>query len=70
MSITDKTVNIPFATSSIAGVIKSAADVDGVVSTNAVYVDAATGVGTVKAVNVNTLVQDESDILIIHGGNA
>lgn len=70
LSVTDKTVNIPFATTSIAGVIKSAADTDGVTTPNAVYVNASTGVAQVKSVNVNTLVQDDSDVLILFGGNA
>lgn len=70
LSITDKTVNIPIASVSMAGIIKSAADVEGVATANSVYVDASSGIGTVKAVNVNTLVQDETDTFIIFGGNA
>ena len=71
LSITDKTVNIAFATSNLAGLVKSAAnDAEGNVAVNSVYVDSATGIGKVKAVNVNTLVQDDGDTLILHGGNA
>ena len=70
LSITDKTVNIPIATTNMAGIIKSAADVDGATTENAVYVDSSTGIGRVKVINVNTLVQDEGDELIINGGNA
>lgn len=71
VSITDKTVNIPFATSSVAGVIKSATNTaEGNVAANAVYVDSTTGVGRVKTINVNSLVQDDGDILILNGGSA
>lgn len=71
LSITDKTVNIPLATDGIAGLIKSAVNTaEGKTVANAVYVNASTGVGEVKAVNVNSLVQDESDTLILNGGTA
>ena len=71
LSVTDKTVNIPFATNALAGLIKSAANTaEGKTTANAVYVDSATGIGEVKAVNVNTLVQEDGDTLILNGGSA
>lgn len=71
LSVTDKTVNIPLATDALAGLIKSAVNTaEGATVANAVYVNANTGVGEVKAVNVNTLVQDDGDTLILNGGSA
>lgn len=62
--------SIGFATTSIAGVIKSASDTDGNVTPNAVYVDETTGVGVVKTVNANSIVQDKGDVIIMNGGSA
>ena len=68
---------LPIANSETLGGIKSASDIivdqgDSditKVAENAVYVNEA-GIGQVKSVNVNTLVQDDEDVLILNGGSA
>lgn len=66
------TYELPVATAEVLGGIKSAADiVDGETTkatANAVYVDAA-GVGSVKAVSTDILVQG-TETLILNGGSA
>ena len=57
--------NIEYATTTTAGVIKSAA----MDTENKVYVD-EDGIGNVSKVNVNTLVQTTGDVIIFNGGNA
>lgn len=65
------------ATTEKLGGVKSASDItigEGETATtkiaeNAVYVGTS-GVGTVKAVNIKTLVQDDGDIIILNGGSA
>ena len=60
---------LPIATALALGGIKSAADVEGAIATNKVYVDATSGIGEVKAVSTDLLVQG-SATLILNGGNA
>ena len=60
---------LPGATAEKLGGIKSAADVEGKVVANKVYVDASTNIGEVKAISTDLLVQGEFD-LILNGGNA
>jgi hypothetical protein len=59
--------NIPAATATALGLVKSASDVDGKAATNKVYVDAE-GVGEVKAVSTDILVQG-SLTLILNAGD-
>lgn len=59
---------LPMATAAILGGIKSAADVEGNAAVNKVYVDAATGVGEVKAFSTDNLVQG-SMTLVLNGGD-
>lgn len=61
--------DLPAATAEKLGGIKSAADVDGKVAVNAVYVDATTNVASVKAVSTDILVQGLEE-LVLNGGNA
>lgn len=60
---------LPAATVAALGGIKSAADVEGKVVANKVYVDATTNVGEVKAISTDLLVQGDTE-LILNGGNA
>ena len=60
---------LPAATAEILGGVKSAADVDGKVVANAVYVDATTNIGNVKAVSTDVLVNGAQE-LVQNGGNA
>lgn len=60
---------LPAATAEVLGGVKSAADVDGVVVANAVYVDATSNVGSVKAVSTDVLVQGVQE-LVLNGGSA
>lgn len=63
LTIQDKSVNIPTATTAASGVVLSSA------AENKVSV-AADGSMEVNNINVNKLVQSEDDILILNGGNA
>ena len=63
LEIVDKGVNIPVATDTALGVVKSASD------DNKVTV-AADGTMEVNSVNVNKLTQDDADVLILDGGSA
>lgn len=64
---------LPVATAEVLGGIKSAADtVNGentIVTTNAVYVDATSNIGSVKAISTDILVQGAQE-LILNGGKA
>lgn len=60
---------LPAATAEILGGVKSAADVDGKVVANAVYVDATTNIGNVKAVSTDVLVNGAQE-LVLNGGSA
>ena len=61
---------LPMATIAALGGVKSAKDdEDGKVAVNKVYVDQTTGVGEVKAISTDSLVQG-SMTLILNGGNA
>jgi hypothetical protein len=59
---------LPMATAAALGGIKSAADVEGNLAVNKVYVDATTGVGEVKAFSTDNLVQG-SMTLILNAGD-
>lgn len=61
--VTDKTVDIPVATITTAGLVKSAEGVNKV----AVGAD---GTMEVNSLNVNKLVQTEGDYIILNGGNS
>ena len=60
---------LPGATVEALGGIKSAADVDGKVAVNKVYVDATTNIAEVKAFSTDNLVQGNMT-LVLNGGNA
>ena len=60
---------LPGATVEALGGIKSAADVDGKVAVNKVYVDATTNVAEVKAFSTDNLVQGTMT-LVLNGGDA
>lgn len=60
---------LPGATATILGGIKSAADVEGKVAVNKVYVDATTNVAEVKAFSTDNLVQGNMT-LVLNGGDA
>ena len=60
---------LPGATVEALGGIKSAADVEGKVSVNKVYVDATTNVAEVKAFSTDNLVQGAMT-LVLNGGDA
>lgn len=61
---------LPGATAEILGGVKSAAnDAEGNVAVNAVYVDATSNVGSVKAVSTDVLVNGENE-LVLFGGKA
>lgn len=60
---------LPGATAEALGGIKSAADVDGKVAVNKVYVDATTNVAEVKAFSTDNLVQGNMT-LVLNGGDA
>ena len=60
---------LPLATAETLGGVKSAADIDGKAAVNKVYVDATSGIGEVKAISTDNLVQG-SATLILNGGNA
>ena len=60
---------LPGATAEVLGGIKSAADVDGKVAVNKVYVDATTNVAEVKAFSTDNLVQGTMTI-VLNGGDA
>lgn len=61
--------DLPAATAELLGGVKSAADVDGKVVANAVYVDATSNVGSVKAVSTDVLVNGVEEF-ILFGGDA
>lgn len=63
LAITDKTVNIPVASASAVGVVKS------VEAENGVIVDAE-GAMSVHSLNVNKLTQTNGEWLILNGGSA
>lgn len=63
IAISEKTVNIPLATATRAGLIVSS-DAENAISVS------NTGVATVNNINVNKLVQTAGDELILNGGNA
>ena len=69
LAIANKNVNIPAATAEKYGLVKSAADVNGKVATNKVYVDATSGIGEVKAISTDIIVQG-NNTLILNGGHA
>lgn len=60
---------LPGATAEVLGGIKSAADIDGEVAINKVYVDAVTNVAEVKAFSTDNLVQGNMT-LVLNGGDA
>ena len=60
---------LPGATTEALGGIKSAADVDGKVVVNKVYVDATTNIAEVKAFSTDNLVQGNMT-LVLNGGDA
>lgn len=60
---------LPAATAELLGGVKSAADVDGKVVANAVYVDATSNIGSVKAVSTDVLVNGVEEF-VLYGGNA
>lgn len=60
---------LPAATAEKLGGVKSAADVDGKVVANAVYVDATSNIGSVKAVSTDVLVNGAEEF-VLFGGNA
>ena len=62
-AITDKAVNIPVATDSLLGVVKSSVDENKVV----VNTD---GTMEVNNININKIVQDEGTTIVLNGGNA
>jgi hypothetical protein len=66
--ITAAAYTLPAATVAALGGIKSAADVDGKVAENKVYVD-ADGNAEVKALSTDNLVQG-TKVLVLNGGNA
>lgn len=66
--VADAIAAIPMATATTLGLVKSAVDVEGKVVVNKVYVG-TDGVGEVKAISTDLLVQGEFD-LILNGGNA
>ena len=66
--VADAIAGIPMATATALGLVKSAADVDGKVAVNKVYVG-TDGVGEVKAISTDLLVQGDQE-LILNGGNA
>lgn len=66
--VADAIAAIPMATATTLGLVKSAADVEGKVAVNKVYVG-TDGVGEVKAISTDLLVQGELE-LILNGGNA
>ena len=61
--------DLPAATAEKLGGVKSAADVDGKVIANAVYVDATSNIGSVKAVSTDVLVNGVEEF-VLYGGNA
>lgn len=67
LAISDKQVNLPAFVEGKYGVIKGATDVDGKVAKNQVY--ANNGVGEVKAISTDTLVNGEKT-LILNGGKS
>ena len=66
--VADAIADIPMATAITLGLVKSATDVEGKVAVNKVYVG-TDGVGEVKAISTDLLVQGEFE-LILNGGNA
>jgi hypothetical protein len=60
---------LPGATAATLGGVKSAADVEGAVAVNKVYVDAETNIGEVKAFSTDNLVQGKFT-LVLNGGDA
>ena len=60
---------LPGATVEALGGIKSAADVDGKIAVNKVYVDTTTNIAEVKAVSTDALVNG-SEELVLFGGNS
>ena len=67
--VADAIADIPMATATTLGLVKSATDVEGKVAVNKIYVD-TDGVGEVKAIGVDKLVNVEGFELILNGGNA
>ena len=60
---------LPGATVEALGGIKSAADVDGKVAVNKVYVDATTNIAEIKAISTDNLIQGTMT-LVLNGGDA
>ena len=60
---------LPAATAETLGGVKSAADVDGKVVANKVYVDATSNVGEVKALSTDVIINGVEEF-ILNGGNA
>ena len=58
--------NIPAATATALGLVKSASDVGGKVATNKVYVD-ENGVGEVKGISTDILVQGNLTLILNAG---
>ena len=62
-TITDKTVNIPIATNTTLGVVKSSTD------ENKVFIN-EDGTMEITNININKIIQDESTTLVLNGGSA
>lgn len=60
---------LPAATAEALGGVKSAADVDGKIVANAVYVDVTSNIGNVKAISTDILVQGTQEF-VLNGGSA
>jgi len=63
LEITDKAVNIPVASGTLLGVVKSS-DAENGVTVN------ADGTMTVNAISASKLVQAEGEVLVLNGGAA
>lgn len=68
-AIANAAYSLPAATAETLGGIKSAADVEGAIAVNKVYVDATTNIGEVKALSTDNLVQGTMT-LVLNGGDA
>lgn len=68
-AITAASYTLPVATVAALGGIKSAADIDSKPAVNKVYVDEKTGLGEVKAISTDAIVQGDIE-LVLNGGNA
>ena len=65
----DTLYDLPPAMADRLGGIKSAKDIEGEIALNKVYVDENTGIGEVRAISTDVLVQGEEE-LVLNGGNA